>query len=363
MVQSPKSNLELIQACDRSVSNSCSFRQRLIQWLLTPSFPYDDPFEPQSGVFSSYYKFLLPGDTRPHGLLLPSVVKVMPWTADFIIDHFHRTVQLDPRHSDNRAASACIDALARLIQAAIDKDTFTLLHGQHSELYPIIGAKYPIAIERFARSLFGITARGAHLTAYTITEAGMKIWVPRRSAHLYTYPNCLDTTVAGGVTAGEGPFECIVREAAEEASIPEDIVRTEASSCGVLSYITLRESRGGGEEGLVCPDLIYVYDLKLTPDVIPKPGDDEVSEFYLWDVDEVRQGLARGEFKTNSALVMIDFLIRHGFITTDNETHFAEINARMHRRLPCPTSSAWALYRGVLLSAVMAHGFRVTWSW
>lgn len=264
----------------------------------------------------------------------------MPWTSDFKIDHSRRTVELVLGDSYRDISSTCTSALSKLIDNALQKNTFKILHRQHSELYAIVGAKYPVAIERFARSLFGITARGAHLTAYTTTETGMKIWVPRRSPHLYTYPNCLDTTVAGGVTADEGPFECIVREAVEEASIPEHIVRESASSCGVLSYITLRESRGGGEEGLVCPDLIYVYDLKLAPDVIPRPGDDEVSEFYLWDIDEVKQGLARGEFKTNSALVMVDFLIRHGAITQGNEKHYAEINARMHRRLPFPTSPA-----------------------
>ena len=262
----------------------------------------------------------------------------MPWTTDFEIDHSHRTVQLVPHTSDKNAASTCTSALSSLVTIALQENTFAILHGQHSELYPIIGANYPVAIERFARSLFGVIARGAHLTIYTRTEAGMKIWVPRRSAHLFTYPNCLDTTVAGGVTAGEGPLECIVREAAEEASLSENLVRDNACSCGVLSYIGMNDSQGGGERGLVSPDVIYVYDLEVAQDVILKPGDDEVSEFCLWNVDEVKQRLARGQFKTNSALVMIDFLMRHGAITPENERDYAEISARMHRKLLFPTA-------------------------
>lgn len=286
---------------------------------------------------SPYYVFLLPEDDRPYGLLLPSVVSSMPWTSDFEIDHHSRTVKIKPDNCGKDIGNSCTLALSSLVTRAIDEGTFAILHRQHSELYPIVGANYPVAIERFARSLFGIIARGAHLTVYTPTEAGLKIWVPRPSAHLFTYPNCLDTTVAGGVTAGEGPFECIVREAAEEASLSENLVRDAAHSCGVLSYISMRDYGGDDENGSISPDLIYVYDLEVTPGVILKPGDDEVGEFYLWDVDEVRRGLARGEFKANSAVVMIDFLMRHGAITPDTEKDYAEISARMHRRLPFPT--------------------------
>ena len=261
----------------------------------------------------------------------------MPWSPDFEIDHGRRTVQLQSKISKDDLSSTCTTALATLIEIAIRERTFTNLRG-HSELYPIIGARYRVVLERFARSLFGIVARGAHLTVYTRAKAGLKIWVPRRSAHIFTYPNRLDTTVAGGVTADEGPFECVVREAAEEASLPEKLLREGALSCGVLSYISMRNPQGDGEHGLISPDLIYVYDLEVGEDVLLKPGDDEVSEFYLWDVEEVKRGLASGEFKTNSAVVMIDFLTRHGIITPENEQDYAEISARMHRRLPFPTS-------------------------
>ena len=169
----------------------------------------------------------------------------------------------------------------------------------------------------------------------------MRIWVPRRSPSLFTYPNRLDTTVAGGVTTGEDPFTCVIREAAEEASLAEDLVRTHARSCGVLSYMGLHNSRGsdgGKEKGLVTPDLIYVFDLEVPEDVVLKPQDDEVQEFYRWDVETVKQGLANGEFKTNSAVVMIDFLMRHGFVTAVEEADYVQIVMRMHRRLPFPVT-------------------------
>jgi hypothetical protein len=45
----------------------------------------------------------------------------------------------------------------------------------------------------------------------------------------------------------------------------------------------------------------------------------------------------RGEFRPDSAAVLVEYLIRHGFITPENEPEFVEINVRLHRRLPFRT--------------------------
>ncbi|KAE9372242.1 NUDIX domain-containing protein [Stipitochalara longipes BDJ] len=317
MAATPKTYLDLVNDCDR--------------------FPYDDAFKPPGDYWSSIYQFLLPEDPRTHGFMLASTVKRMPWTDDFVIDHEARMVRLSPAEEKKDLAASCTTAFSKLIQRIIDEDTFRVIHRTHSEPYPIIGANFPVSIERYASTLFGIISRGAHLTAYTRTASGLKIWVPRRSPNLFTYPNCLDTTVAGGVAFGEGPFECVVREADEEASLPEELVRKQVVHCGCISYVGLNDRGGGGETGLIAPDIMYVYDLEIPEDVICKQNDDEVKEFYLMTIDEVKGGLANAEFKTNSALVMIDFFVRHGIITAENETNYPEIIARLHRRLPLPT--------------------------
>jgi 8-oxo-dGTP pyrophosphatase MutT (NUDIX family) len=281
--------------------------------------------------------FFLGNDPRPHGLILEQTVKMMPWTEDFHVNHEARTVHLATLIEDDPSITYTM-ALSNLVQAAIDEDTFSVIHGQHSEPFAILGANFPASVERYASHLLGIISRGAHLTVYTNTPEGLKIWVPRRSPKLFTYPNCLDTTVAGGVAADEGPFECIVREAEEEASLSEELVRRDTVACGCLSYIGLNDARGGGETGLICPTIIYVYDLELHGDACCRQNDEEVKEFYLMTVDEVKEAMFRGEFKTNSAVIMIDFFMRHGIITAENEMHYAEIMARMHRRLPLPTA-------------------------
>ena len=84
------------------------------------------------------------------------------------------------------------------------------------------------------------------------------------------------------------------------------------------------------------PEVQYVYDLELGEDVIPKPSDDEVAEFNLMTVEEVKQALTDGKFKPNCALVLLDFFVRHG-ILTERDAGYIEILARLHRRLEFPT--------------------------
>ena len=146
----------------------------------------------------------------------------------------------------------------------------------------------------------------------------------------------LDNTVAGGIATGEEPFESLVREAEEEASLPGEFVRQQATYHGAVTYTYIREGRAGGESGMIQPECQHVYDLELPTDVVPKPNDSEVEEFYLWTVEEVREHMAKGEFKPNCALVVIDFLVRRGILTEENEGDYEEIKRRLHRELEFP---------------------------
>lgn len=84
------------------------------------------------------------------------------------------------------------------------------------------------------------------------------------------------------------------------------------------------------------PECEFVYDLELPDDVVPLPSDGEVSEFYLWTVDEVQAAMGRGEFKPNCAMVLVDFFVRRGIITRENEEHYDEIKERLHRKMEFP---------------------------
>lgn len=206
------------------------------------------------------------------------------------------------------------------------------------EEFTVVGVPYPVRLYRFAAALFGIISQGAHLTVYTRTPSGLKIWVPRRSATVVTYPNKLDSTIAGGVSAGTTPFQTIVREAEEEASLPGDLVRRDIRAAGVLTYITLLGKGQGEFGGLVKPDMVHVYDMEVAEDVVLKPNDDEVESFSLMTPEEVKAALLKKEFKTNSAAVFIDVFIRHGIVTADDEVDYTEMCMRLHRKLPFATA-------------------------
>jgi isopentenyldiphosphate isomerase len=202
-------------------------------------------------------------------------------------------------------------------------------------MYKIIGARYPVHLERFTSALFGVASRGAHMTGYTKSPSGeMKFWIPRRAPHLFTFPNKLDTTVAGGVKASHTPFRCVIEESEEEASLPRSYVAANVKNVGVITYMTRSERKGG----LIHPDVLYVFDLEMPADMVPKPNDDEVAEFVLMGIEEVKEAMRKDEFKPNCNLVMIDFFVRHGIITAEEEGDYVEICQRLHRRLPVPTA-------------------------
>lgn len=327
--------LSLVESCD----------EYILPRYRTPSPPTDTsqisfPYEPVPDV---YYQLYLPRDDHPHGYLLPETVHKMPWTTKFNVHHSQpRSVTVLDSSNGENTADSINNAFAELITRCIDRDLFHVLDRRHSEPFAIVGARYaaPVYIERFAASLFGLTTRGAHLVAYTITaDAGMKIWIPRRAAHLYSYPNMLDATVAGGVKSGVSPFQTVVEEADEEASLPEAYIRQHARSRGVISHMSVTGERFPGEKGLVCPDYIYVYDIKLPVDMVPKPHDDEVGNFYCMTTTEVQTALLKQEFKPDSAAVLINFFITHAIITAENERDYVEICTRLHRRLPFRTGS------------------------
>ena len=155
----------------------------------------------------------------------------------------------------------------------------------------------------------------------------------------------LDNSVAGGMPAGEEAGECIVREAAEEASLPEALVRERIKVVGAVSYIHVRDERAGGETGLVQPETQFAFDLELPLSVgedgdewgkvVLKPRDGEVEEFYCWGVEEVRAAMGRGEFNPNCALYLVDFLVRHGLLEEEEKVgeEYLEIISRLHRRI------------------------------
>ncbi|OCF33070.1 hypothetical protein I317_01870 [Kwoniella heveanensis CBS 569] len=187
-------------------------------------------------------------------------------------------------------------------------------------------------LERAACALFGLATFGVHMTAFEGEGRDMMVWVPRRSKTKATWPGRLDNSVAGGITAGATPDDTIVKECDEEANLPEDFVRKRVKSTGVCTYFYITD------DGFLQPEIEYIYDLPLPPAdspeyIKPRPHDDEVESFALLTIPQLVEALHSGDMKPNCGLIYLDFLIRHGHITVDNEPEFFEISWRLRRRL------------------------------
>jgi len=285
----------------------------------------------------------------PIGYLLPVVLEALKQTPAEIVgpmevDPATRTIRLF-HDSKNGTYEGRTEAVARLTAYWRQNQTFRLLKGWRNELWPVYGrnGKLLFSMERSAMGLFGTTRFGVHMTAFIRRNDGdskydFRIWVPKRAATKSNYPGMLDNTVAGGLMTNEDPFECVIREADEEASLPENVVRSRAKDTGTVTYIYITDERAGGECGYIYPECQWVYDLELPADnsVVPEPKDGEVESFSLRTVEEILEQLARGQWKPNCALVMLDFFLRHGIITPENEPHYEELRSRTHRYIPFP---------------------------
>lgn len=183
------------------------------------------------------------------------------------------------------------------------------------------GEKYPVAesftapalfeMERAAVPLFGVIGYGVHLNGIVRDADGPSLWIGRRSLSKPTGPGLLDQMVAGGQPVGLSLMDNLIKECAEEADVPPDLAAA-SRPVGEVSYVTERP------EGLR-RDVLYVYDLELPGDFTPRNTDGEVEAFLRMPFREVAERVAETEdFKFNCALVVIDFLIRHGVIEPDH---------------------------------------------
>eukprot|EP01135_Chromosphaera_perkinsii_P009386 Nk52_evm62s1737 gene=Nk52_evmTU62s1737 len=193
-------------------------------------------------------------------------------------------------------------------------------------------------IERSACGLFAIRSYGTHINGFVLVKPRnqssggddnfdeIKMWMSKRSMAKPTWPGMMDNIVAGGLPTGTSPFDNVVKECEEEASIPEEIARG-AVPAGVVSYVACRD-RGFHRESQ------FVYDLLLPESFSPVVCDGEASDFYLLSLDEVVDCITNPEIvKPNVALVCLHFLFRYGAITPENEPRYTELLAMMTRNL------------------------------
>ncbi|MCR9254543.1 MAG: DUF4743 domain-containing protein [Alphaproteobacteria bacterium] len=203
------------------------------------------------------------------------------------------------------------EAVRDVCTALVAEGVLPDFHGERYGAFASPDGPCFFAMDRRHVIPFGMLGAGVHLNGIVGTGPARRMWIARRSRNKATFPGLLDNLVAGGKPFDEGATAVMIRECQEEAGIPEDL----AASAVPVSAITYAMEQPTG----LRHDCIWSYDLVLPEDFRPTPEDGEVEDFMLMPLDEVARIVREtDEFKFNCNLVIIDYLIRTGFITPDD---------------------------------------------
>jgi len=200
-------------------------------------------------------------------------------------------------------APAALQAIARQLSAR----GFYRWRNEAFDVRAVADGPVLAVLDRGALPSFGVVSEGVHVNGLVRRADRLHVWIARRSPTKQLDPGKLDHLVAGGIPAGLSSAETLVKEAAEEAAVPEALAAG-ARRVGMVQYAMERP------EGLR-RDRLYCYDLVLPEDFVPRAADGEVESFELWPVaramDVVRE---TDEFKFNVNLVLIELFLREGLI-------------------------------------------------
>src|SRR5438132_16258 len=180
-------------------------------------------------------------------------------------------------------------------------------------------------LDRGAVPFFGVRAYGVHLNGYRFVDGRLHLWIGRRAPDKRVAPDKLDNLVAGGIGNGYGIAATLVKEAEEEAGIPEPLIRR-AVPVGAITYCM--ETELG-----IRDDVLFVYDLELSADFVPTNRDGEIVHFELVPAEIVVEQVRRtDDFKFNVNLVILDFALRHGLLEVE-DPEYLDVASGLHRPL------------------------------
>jgi 8-oxo-dGTP pyrophosphatase MutT (NUDIX family) len=245
-----------------------------------------------------------------------------------------RGLALHGRLSDYRSRT---QAVAEVLPRLVDEGELDVLL---DEPYPVTASGPDAAlmeVDRAAAALFGLRTFGQHLNGLVPKDGSLCMWLARRSADRRVHPGKLDQLVAGGLPVGISAAENLLKEAWEEAGIEPGLAGM-ARPAGALSYNQDVEY-GNAKKGYKY-DVLYCYDLFLPQSFQPRCQDGEVESFELLPVEEVMGILsASDDFKPNCSLVVLDCLVRHGYLGPEHPDYLEIVTSLCPPMVPINTTS------------------------
>ena len=229
----------------------------------------------------------------------------------------------------NLLARGDVAAVSRAVDGVVDtlvgEARVPKWRNETFDVAPRWGALPVFRLDRGAVPFFGTRAYGVHLNGYLWESGSLHLWVGRRAPDKRVAPDKLDNIVAGGIGNGHGLQETLLKEGEEEASIPRNLTN-DALPAGVVSY------RMESELG-VRDDVLFVFDLEMPADFVPKNQDGEIAHFELMPASAVLDRVRTSDdFKFNVNLVILDFALRHGILRPDDR-EYLDVATGLHRPL------------------------------
>jgi len=289
------------------------------------SWPYFDK-DPQvyRNTIAHFYYLMVKGYPKPFGHIHESYVKTVEWPESFLVNHEKRFVTLNSEpnfQSRTKALNAAV--------LAWKKDPKSLSGEQIPLYYPETWEHVADVDRASIMGLFGIIDCAVHVVICTVQDGEKKYWIARRGPHKRLWPNLLDNAVTGGIPSGESPIEAVIRESREEANLKEDYTRDNAKFVRKVSY---SPENILNLEGGVMHHCLYVYELEIPPNVFPTPNGEEVANYKLYTLDQVREAISHQEFMPILTMTWTAYFIHVGLISPENEKDYAEINKRISRK-------------------------------
>ena len=296
------------------MSSSCSSRNSLLELTRRISnFHFENATQ-------LYLPFIC--ESQRVGLVAPEVAEQLKKYPDVLTVSKEGVVLspgLDDPHKRNHG-------MEKILLDMRDKKIFPTLSGWRNEKYEVkttFSSKALFEMERSATPLFGIRMYGCHINGYVNhSSLGLCLWTQKRSMTKPTWPGMNDNFVGGGLSAGMGVRETAIKEAGEEANVPEHLA-VQMKQVGSVSFLH-RNERG------LNPQTEFVFDLELPETFSPGNNDGEVESFKLVPVAEVRSLICSDQYKTTSCAIALDWLIRNGIVTPETDPDFPAIVENIH---------------------------------
>jgi 8-oxo-dGTP pyrophosphatase MutT (NUDIX family) len=216
-------------------------------------------------------------------------------------------------------------AVEEVVEALIVERRVPKRRTETFDVAPHWGEPPILRLDRGAVPFFGVRAYGIHINGYRRDGDRYSLWIGRRAKNKQVSPGKLDNIVAGGIGNGYSAAATLAKEAEEEAAIDAALIASAVPS-GALTY--RMETKTG-----IRDDVMFVYDLEVPPDFVPKNQDGEIDGFELMPLADILERIrTTADFKFNVNLVILDFAVRHGVLRPD-DPEYLDIANGLHRPL------------------------------